>query len=226
MKKFALTLLAVLLCVVSAFGAISEIADTDGIFPAIAGENGTTYVSLFDVIISEKWTPVWQDYVSAIVGEDAAAAMTSGLQNAITSDLYGEAAVAAFAGGGYAFDCDFINGAQSITFRDDTATILKTDGTSETHSYEYMGKYSIGESETMLYQGTEISMAFPVDVYKSTDEAGEFNYFFLREDTMEETYHIEFRYGRDPCTHRALFLLLSSLLFQHMPLVLFPLLRF
>ncbi len=40
-------------------------------------------------------------------------------------------------------------------------------------------------------------MAFPVDVYKSTDEASEFNYFLLREDTMEETYHIEFRYGRD-----------------------------
>ena len=40
-------------------------------------------------------------------------------------------------------------------------------------------------------------MAFPVDVYRSTDEAGEFNYFLLREDTMEETYHIEFRYGRD-----------------------------
>ena len=197
MKKFTSTLLAVLLCVVSVFGAISETADTDGVFPAIAGENGTTYVSLFDVIISEKWTPVWQDYVSAIVGEDAAASMTSGLQNAITSDLYGEAAVSAFAEGGYAFDCDFINGALSITFWDDTATILKTDGTSETHSYEYMGKYNVGESETMLYQGMEISMAFPVDVYKSTDEAGEFNYFFLREDTMEETYHIEFRYDRD-----------------------------
>jgi hypothetical protein len=40
-------------------------------------------------------------------------------------------------------------------------------------------------------------MAFPVDVYKSANEAGEFNYFLLREDTMEETYHIEFRYGRD-----------------------------
>ena len=55
----------------------------------------------------------------------------------------------------------------------------------------------MGDGETMLYQGMEIPMAFPVDVYKSTDEAGEFNYFLLREDTMEETYHIEFRYGRD-----------------------------
>ena len=168
-----------------------------GVFPLIAGENGTTYVSLFDVIISEQWTPVWQDYVAAVVGEDAASDMTAGLQSAITSDLYGEAAVSAFADGGYAFDCDFINGAQSITFKDDNVTILKTDGTSETHTYEYLGQYNVGESETMLYQGMEISMAFPVDAYKSTDEAGEFNYFFLREDTMEETYHIEFRYGKN-----------------------------
>ena len=123
--------------------------------------------------------------------------MTARLQSAITSDLYGEEAVAAFADGGYAFDCDFINGAQSITFKDNTATILKTDGSSETHSDEYLGQYNVGDGETMLYQGMEISMAFPVDVYKSTDEAGEFSYFLLREDTMEETYHIEFRYGRE-----------------------------
>ena len=55
----------------------------------------------------------------------------------------------------------------------------------------------MGETETMMYKGAEISMAFPVDVYKSTDEAGEFNFFLLREDTMAETYHIEFRYGSD-----------------------------
>jgi hypothetical protein len=168
-----------------------------GVFPAIAGENGTTYVSLFDVIISDQWTPVWVDYVAAVVGEDSAADMTAGLQNAITSDLYGEAAVAVFADGSYAFDCDFINNAQNLTFKDDTVTILRTDGASETHTYEYLGQYNVGDGETMLYQGMEIPMAFPVDVYKSTDEAGEFNYFLLREDTMEETYHIEFRYGRN-----------------------------
>ena len=173
------------------------LSSSEGVLPAVAGERGTTYVSLFDVIISDQWTPVWEDYVAAIIGEDAAEAMTSGLQSAITSDLYGEAAVAAFADGGYAFDCDFINDAQSITFKDHTATILKTDGTSETHTYEYLGQYNVGDGETMMYQGMEIPMAFPVDVYKSTDEAGEFNYFLLREDTMEETYHIEFRYGRN-----------------------------
>ncbi len=168
-----------------------------GVFPAVAGKNGTAYVSLFDRIISEQWTPVWVDYVAAVVGEEAAAAMTAGLQAAVTSDLYGAAAAEAFADGAYAFDCAFINGVQSITFKDNTVTILKTDGSSETHSYAYLGPYHVGDGETMLYQGVEISMAFPVDVYKSNDEAGEFNYFLLREDTMEESYHIEFRYGKN-----------------------------
>jgi hypothetical protein len=176
---------------------VSAAENLGGIFPAVAGKNGTAYVSLFDVIISDKWTPVWVDYAAAVVGEDAAADMTAGLQSAVTSELHGEAAVAAFADGGYAFDCGFINGARRIAFSSDTVTVLRTDGVSETHTYEYLGQYNVGEAETMRYGGTEISMAFPVDVYRSTDEAGEFNYFLLRDDTMEETYHIEFRYGRD-----------------------------
>ena len=128
MKKFVSILMAVLLCVSSAAGINAEAAGLGGVFPALAGEEGTTYVSLFDVIISDQWTPVWQDYIAAVLGEDAAPDMTARLQSSITSDLYGEAAVAAFADGGYAFDCDFINGAQSITFKDDTATILKRTG--------------------------------------------------------------------------------------------------
>ncbi len=185
MKKFVSILLAVLLCAVSALGVIAEeqeetASNPYGVFPAIAGENGTTYVSLFDTIVTEEWSPLWVDYIGAVIGEDAAPVMAAALQGSVTSNLHGEDAVAAFTDGGYAFDCHFINGAQSLTFKDDTVTILKTDGTRETHTYEYLGQYSIGEGETMLYQGMEISMAFPVDVYKSTDEAGEFNYFLLR----------------------------------------------
>ncbi|MBQ8072953.1 MAG: hypothetical protein IJ231_04215 [Clostridia bacterium] len=168
-----------------------------GVWPDIAGENGTTYVSLFDTIVTEEWNPLWQDYIGAVMGEDTAPAMTAALQGSVTSNLHGEDAIAAFANGGYAFDCHFINGARSLTFKDHTVTILKDDGTQETHTYEYQGKINIGEGETMMYQGTEISMAFPVDVYKSTDEAGEFNYFMMREDTMDTTWHLEFRYGSD-----------------------------
>ena len=168
-----------------------------GVWPDIVGENGITYVSLFDTIVTEEWNPLWQDYIGAVMGEDAAPEMTAALQGSVTSNLHGEEAITAFADGGYAFDCHFINGAQSLTFKDNAVTILKTNGTQETHTYEYLGRYNIGEGETMMYQGAEISMAFPVDVYKSTDEAGEFNYFMMREDTMDTTWHLEFRYGSD-----------------------------
>ena len=94
--------MVLLLCAASFSGITAEAADFGGVFPAVAGENGTTYVSLFDVIISDQWTPVWQDYIAAIVGEEAAPEMTERLQSSITSDLYGEAAAEAFTDGGYA----------------------------------------------------------------------------------------------------------------------------
>ena len=167
-----------------------------GILPAVAGE-GTTYVNLFDVILDEAYYPLWYDCCAAVVGEENAEATVSGLQGSISSPLYGEGAIEAFAEGGMAFDCFYINDAASFTFEEDTVTIEKTDGTSETHTYEYLGQYEIGAGETMEYMGEEMSLAFPCDVYQSTEEAGEFNYIFLREDTMDETYHIEFRYGKD-----------------------------
>ena len=195
-RKIIPFMLALGLLAASAAFTNAESSDF-GVFPAVAGENGTTYISLFDVIVTDEWQQAWLDNCSAVAGEESAEAIVSALQGSVTSTLYGEEAAEAFAGGGYGFDCDFINGAEKFTFRDDTVTIEKTDGTAETHTYEYLGVYDIGEGETMDYMGQEISMAFPCDVYKSADEAGEFNYFFMRDDTMEATYHIEFRYGRD-----------------------------
>ena len=207
MKKLVSVFLAIALCMVSAFAAFAEDSNGQGeqaaeekadIFKALAGENGTTYISLFPAIITEAWNPLWQDYIAAVMGEGSAPDMTAVLQGSVTSDLYGEAAQKAFQDGGYRFDCDFINGVQSFTFNPDyTVTTLMTEGSNETHTYEYLGQYNIGDGETMNYQGQEISMAFPVEVYKSTDEAGELNYFLLRDDTMATTQHIEFRYGKD-----------------------------
>ena len=207
MKKLVSVFFVIALCMVSVFAAFADDVNGQGepspeektdVFKALAGESGTTYVSLFDTIITDRWKPVWQDYIAAVVGEGFAPEMTTGLQSSVTSDLYGDAAQKAFQDGSYRFDCDFINGIQSFTFNPDyTITTLMTEGSSETHTYEYLGQYNVGDGETMNYQGQEISMAFPVEVYKSTDEAGELNYFFLRDDTMATTQHIEFRYGKD-----------------------------
>ncbi len=200
MKK--LLSLALALALALSLGAIAgpaALAEDDdfGIFPAVAGENGTTYVNLFDVILAEDCQGLWHDYIGAVVGEDLADDSAAALQASISSDLYGEAAIEAFAQGGMAFDCFFINGAETFTFKDNAVTVTKTDGETETHTYEYLGQYLIGEGETMEYMGMEFPVEFPCDVYRSTDEAGEFNYFFMREDTMDTTYHLEFRYGRD-----------------------------
>ena len=174
-----------------------EMENTFGVFPAVAGEGGTTYVNLFDVILGDSYDVLWRDYIAAVVGEENAAVTVAHLKDSISSDLYGEQAVEAFADGGMAFDCFFINGAESFTFLDDTVTITKTDGTSEMHTYEYLGEFVIGEGETMNYMGQEFPIGMECDAYVSTDEAGEFQYILLCPDTMDTTFHIEFRYGKD-----------------------------
>lgn len=169
-----------------------------GVWTDIAGENGTTYNNLFDTILDEKYNELWEKYCAAVVGEDNADSAVASLKGSISSDYYGQEAIDRIAETGVAaFDCWYINDAAQFTFKDDQATIKLTDGTESTHTYEYIGQYNVGEGETLNWGGVEMSPAFPCDVYKSTDEAGEFNYFFFRDDTMDATYHIEFRYGSD-----------------------------
>ena len=55
----------------------------------------------------------------------------------------------------------------------------------------------MGADETMTWGGETFCPAFDCEVYQATDDAGDFTYFFFRDDTMETTYHIEFRYGSD-----------------------------
>ena len=167
------------------------------IFTLIAGKDSTTYVNLFEVILDAKYDALWEKYVAQATGA-ADPAFLQMLKSSISSDLYGDAAIAAFGGtDSYMFDCWFINDAKTFTFnRDLTATVELTNGTKQTYTYEYLGTGAIGEGETITWQGQEIPFEFPCEMYKSTTEAGEFNYIFLCPDTMGTTYHIEFRYGR------------------------------
>lgn len=169
-----------------------------GIWTAIAGENGTTYSNLFKVILSDDDYSYWYDYSAAVVGEENAKLTVDNLQRFISADIYGEDAVNAYADQDFfLFDCWYINDVDTFTFDGNTAAIVKTDGSSEIHTYEYLGVYQIGENEIMRYQGADFCPAFDVDVYKSIDDAGDFTYFLFRDDTMATTYHTEFRYGDD-----------------------------
>lgn len=197
-KKIAALLLALcLLMALAACGSQPEAKqELGGIFPAIAGENGTTYQSLFEVILDDQYDDYWIETCASIVGDDAAEASAAALKAYISCDIYGQEAIDAYAqSGGMGFDCWYINDAKTFEFKDNQITTTLTDGSSSTHTYEYLGVYKVGEGETMEYGGQTIDPSFECDVYKSTDDAGEFTYFFLRDDTMAETYHIEFRYG-------------------------------
>lgn len=176
----------------------AETADY-GVWGAIAGESSTAYDNLFDVILDEKYSDIWNKYCAAVMGEDNAESAAAALKGSISSNYYGQAALDHIAETGSAsFDCWYINDAAQFTFNSDmTASVTLTDGTVSTHTYEYLGQYNIGDGETLSWGGVEMPVAFPCDVYKSTDDAGEFTYFFFRDDTMAETYHIEFRYGSD-----------------------------
>lgn len=174
-------------------------AKLEGSFPDVAGENGTDYINLFEVILASDYDEYWVDKCAEVIGEDGASEAAEMLKNSISRTVYGEEAISAYteAPENIGFDCWYINDAESFLFDGSDVTITKTDGTSESHTYEYVGTTKIGEGETMNYNGEEIDPSFECDTYKSTDDAGEFTYILLRDDTMDSTYHIEFRYGSD-----------------------------
>lgn len=174
------------------------VEELGGIFPAIAGDNGTAYENLFEVVLDEQYDDYWVQKCASIVGDEAAEESAEALKSSISRDIYGQEAIDSYSeSDNMGFDCWYINNAQEFEFKGNQVTITLTDGSVDTHTYEYLGTYKVGEGETMEYDGQTIDPSFECDVYKSTDDAGEFTYFFLRDDTMKETYHIEFRYGSD-----------------------------
>ena len=178
--------------------AFADENDTSDFLSVISGEDGTAYINLFELILQEQYDPLWIEYCGGAETEGVEEYVAM-LKAYISGDMYVEPAVEAYGDGqnGFIFDCFYINDAESFVMNGDTITIQKRDGSSETHTYSYVGKLSVGSDETMYYNGDAFSAEFECDVYRSNDEAGEFNYFFFRDDTMDSTYHIEFRYGTD-----------------------------
>ena len=144
-----------------------------------------SYQELWPVILADEYKQTWLDVCTALVGEDNAEAAFEKLSSMVTSDVYGEDAVKAYANGGGAYFCGFTNSLATLTFDGETSTISGTDKDGNelfSHTYHYIGM----EPVRGLYE------------FQSDDaDSGEFTYFFLAPDTSAETYHIEFRYGSD-----------------------------
>ena len=144
-----------------------------------------SYQELWPVILADEYQQIWLDDCTALVGEDNAEAAFEKLSSMVTSDVYGEDAVEAYANGGGAYFCGFTNDLATLTFDGEISTISGTDKDGNelfSHTYHYIGM----EPVHGLYE------------FESDDaDSGEFTYFFLAPDTSAETYHIEFRYGSD-----------------------------
>lgn len=115
--------LVLIFCLSACQKAPAETADAPaqtadfGIFPEIAGENGTAYANLFDVILNADYDNVWTEKCAAIVGEDGAAEAASYLKSYISRDIYGQEAVDAYTSAELVgFDCWYINVYLPMTF--------------------------------------------------------------------------------------------------------------
>lgn len=142
-----------------------------------------TYQELWPVILSDEYKQLWLDDSAAIVGDDNAGAAFEKMSSMVTGTVTGEDAVAAYKDGNMAYDCEFLQNVKQFTF--DGTTITGKDESGDevfSHSYHYIGMEEIRG----LY------------IYESDDaDSGEFTYFCIAPDTMDTTWHIEFRYGSD-----------------------------
>ena len=142
-----------------------------------------TYQELWPVILADEYDQLWLDDSAAIVGEDNAQAAVEKMSSMVTGTVTGEEAVETYKDGNMAYDCEFLQNIDQFTFDGTTISGVDEEGNDVfSHSYHYVGM----EETRGLY------------IYESDDaDSGEFTYFAFSPDTMETTYHLEFRYAED-----------------------------
>lgn len=144
-----------------------------------------TYVELFPVLSQEAYRSDWLEATTPLVGEENAEAATDMLLSMCMAETYGDAAAEKYAADpdSMAFNCYFLGGVAKFVMDGDSITGLDAQGqTVFSHNYQLMDVKN--ENGFIFYQSTDA-------------DSGEFTYFAFSPDTMESTYHLEFRYAED-----------------------------
>lgn len=177
MKK----LLSLLLCLTTLVAMAGMSLAEEDFLTTIQG----SYVELFPEMAKEEYRDEWQRFTAPLVGEENADATIDALLSMCMAESYGAEAAALYADApeSMRFNCFFLGGVKQFVFAPGAITGLDESGEVVfSHSYESMDV----ESDTgFLFYRTEES------------DAGQFTYFAFAPDTMEETYHLEFRYSDD-----------------------------
>ncbi|BCK81785.1 hypothetical protein MM50RIKEN_15480 [Vescimonas coprocola] len=191
-KKFAAFALC-LICLLSAAGCgqaktdtqtpptADQSAVTDDYLTTISG----TYVELFPELSKSEYRSIWIDATTPIVGAENAETTTDMLLGMCMAEPYGPVAAEKYASdpNSMAFNCYFLGGVDKFVMDGHTITGLDAQG-QEVFSRTYK----------LLDEENENGFIF----YQSEDEnSGQFTYFAFSPDTMETTYHLEFRYAED-----------------------------
>ena len=184
-KTISLVLTLCLLMMTAALG-VAETADDSAEALELMENVKGTYEPLFPVITAPEYDSIWLDPCVKALGEENGKAMAEMMKTYCTGTIYGQEAIDTYGDGsnGLKFDCEFINGVNTITF--DGLTISGADGSGKTvfsHEYAYVSKLSLsGAMDGFLFETAD-------------EDAGEYKYFFMMPDTPATTYHLEFRYG-------------------------------
>ena len=177
-RKFFAIVLAVL-CLLSSF-CFAETADGDYL-NSISG----TYVELFPVLSMDEYHSAWLEATAPLVGEENAEAATELLLSMCMAEPYGAEAAEKYEADpdSMAFNCYFLGGVDKFIMDGNVITGVDENGeTVFSHAYQPMDLEN--ENGFIFYQSEDA-------------DSGEFTYFALSPDTMETTYHLEFRYAED-----------------------------
>ena len=161
--------------------AASQAADAEDYLSGISG----SYVELFPEMAKSEYRQLWIDAATPLVGEDNAESATDMLLGMCMAEPYGEEAIEKYTADpdSTAFNCYFLGGVEKFVMDGDTITGLDAQGQKVfSHSYKQLDEDN--ENGFLFYQSEDA-------------DSGEFTYFAFAPDTMETTYHLEFRYAED-----------------------------
>lgn len=181
MKKKMIAFVLCLVCLVSvvSFAGAEEVQKD-----YLAGISGT-YVELFPEMAKEEYRQLWLDAAAPLVGEEYAEDATDLLLSMCMAEIYGDEATQAYENDpeSMRFDCYFLGGVAQFVMDGDVITGLDAEGNEVfSHSYHTI---DVDCDEDFLFYQTDDA------------DAGQFTYFAFSPDTMETTYHLEFRYAED-----------------------------
>ena len=191
MKKRIAAWIMCVFCLLSLVGCGQQKTDTPD-QPAVDQQTmendylttiGGTYVELFPELSKAEYRSIWIDATTPLVGAENAEGATDMLLAMCMAEPYGPEAAEKYAADpdSMAFNCCFLGGVAKFVMDGHTITGLDAQG-QKVFSHTYRPLDEENENGFIFYQSED-------------ENAGEFTYFAFSPDTMETTYHLEFRYA-------------------------------